>query len=79
MHKDVEDALEQIDAMMFSGDPSLEDLDTLQTYMGRWNRAIPILQDIQKPQALCSECNENPAEGKGLLCCVCDAYKDHTG
>lgn len=42
IHPDVEEAFEQIDAAVFSGDAfyEAENLDKLETYVGRWQRAI---------------------------------------
>lgn len=47
MHKDVADAFEQIDAMMFSGDPQPEDIKVLHEYMGRWGREAPEPRKIE--------------------------------
>lgn len=46
MHPDCESALDQIDAMMFSGDPDNDDLITLETFISRWQRAIISIRNI---------------------------------
>lgn len=40
VHPDVEEAFQQIDAMMFSGCPDTVDLDRLQHFLVRWNLKI---------------------------------------
>jgi hypothetical protein len=48
MHKSVEDAFDQIDAAIFSGDTFStdgEDLRLLEYYLDRWQRAVPDLED----------------------------------
>ena len=46
MHPSVAHALEEIDAAMFTGFPSIEDLAVFQEYIDRWLRRMPEIRDI---------------------------------
>jgi hypothetical protein len=46
MHNSCRKALEEIDAMFFSGDLSRQDIATLEEYLARWNKEIRSHKDI---------------------------------
>lgn len=43
-HPSTEDAFETIDAAIYSGDPSLDEIDAMMEYIERWQRRLPQLK-----------------------------------
>lgn len=48
MHPAVIQAIDEIDAMIFSGDPSEDDMKVLETMMARWTRGIKSHRETQE-------------------------------
>lgn len=48
MHPKVHQALEEIDAELYSGDPSYEDLKTIETYIESWVRRIQSFRETNE-------------------------------
>lgn len=63
IHPDHEEAFQIIDAMMFSGCPSTEELDRLEYFIKRWNGEIPsariIIQTIEEDYVEDDEDDDN--------------------
>lgn len=48
IHPDHKEACEILDAMMFSGCPSEDELAMLEKYIERWNREIPKAREFNR-------------------------------
>jgi len=57
MHQSTSQALEEIDAAVFSGDVLYTDLSTVKSYVERWARAIAEHERIE------AQAGESSAEG----------------
>jgi hypothetical protein len=58
MHNNVERGLEEIDAFLYNGDVSNEDLKAIKEYLDRWNKKVP---EIEKFNSELDEIlNEDP-------------------